>query len=275
MKIFTERDIISGIERKPRKILIYGESGIGKSPLAGAAKNVFLVPFEDRVAHINCAKPNMIVSEYEQLEQILEFLVEGKHEFKTLVLDTIDELEPIIFRQKARQLGALSLADATNQQTNFNKGLTTRADEAWRELLFKLDHVKDTKKMNIILIAQADKEKIDQPEGTPYHRWGLKINNHSSKIPISWVDIIGFYHRQTLIKHETNLNGKILSKIGKATGFRSQKIGMQGGAAYYLSKNSYNLPDIEVEDENLTDIIEYLLTGNENKNSQKGSAKNE
>ena len=67
---FDPRSIRKGIEAAPRKVVIHGNPKIGKSSLAAAAPDAILIPTEDRVKHIDCAKTDVVTRFEENINVI-------------------------------------------------------------------------------------------------------------------------------------------------------------------------------------------------------------
>jgi len=115
-------NIQKGAQAMPRKIIIYGPPKLGKSTLAGSVQNALLIPTEDRVAHINCDK-TPVVKEYQELLDIFDFLLNKKHKYKRLIIDSLDWFEPILHKYICQKKEFKSLTDDYNKETAFSKGL--------------------------------------------------------------------------------------------------------------------------------------------------------
>lgn len=82
-------------------LLIYGDAGVGKTHLAGSAD---AVPAMRKVLHLDCesgantlkkAWPNVEVvsiNSWKDLEQVYQALFAGAHEYKTVIVDSLTEL---------------------------------------------------------------------------------------------------------------------------------------------------------------------------------------
>lgn len=82
--MFDPRSIRKGVVVKPRKMILYGESKIGKSTIAAAAPKSFLIALEDRVNHIRCDKTE-VLKQYEDVLDVLDFIEHGEHDYQSFV----------------------------------------------------------------------------------------------------------------------------------------------------------------------------------------------
>jgi hypothetical protein len=94
-------DILSTISRgkRPRHIfaLLYGTEGVGKSTLCSHAPNPIFVGAEKGTEQLDVARFPQTESIGDLLDQ-LRALQTQKHEFDTVVLDSLDWIEPLIWK---------------------------------------------------------------------------------------------------------------------------------------------------------------------------------
>lgn len=86
----------------PPRLLVHGVAGVGKSTFAAGSDKAVVVPTEDglgvlQVPHFPLARS------FEDVLQALASLHAEEHEFRTVVVDSVDWLEPLIW-QHACQL---------------------------------------------------------------------------------------------------------------------------------------------------------------------------
>lgn len=83
-------------------ILIYGDSGVGKTVLSASAADVpemnpvLFIDIEGGTSSIRYMYPNMSVlrvTTWDQMQQAYDFLFEGEHDFKTIIIDSLTEIQ--------------------------------------------------------------------------------------------------------------------------------------------------------------------------------------
>jgi hypothetical protein len=266
---FTLHDIQKGVKRMPRKVILYGPPKLGKSTLAGSTKNALMIPTEDRVAHIKCDK-TPVIEKFEEITEIFDFLLNGKHTYKRVVVDTLDWLEPVIHEYAVQKLNerlegtsstlAKSINDDNCKETTFQKGLKFVAPAAWKTFLFNCDVLRENG-IDVILVAHSDTITVNPPDRDPYEKYVMKINKHSLAVLEEWADIIGFYDKEIFVKKEKS--GATAVK-GKATSSKRRILNLCGDNPSMISGNSFGLSDAIVDLEKCTEIMEWILTETNN-----------
>lgn len=169
--------------RKPQEkasFLFYGLPGVGKTKLAGSSSKVesmnkvLLIDFEGGSSVLSKEYPDVdvaAVDNWTQTEELLFFLIDEEHDYKTVVLDTAGEAQHFIMAE-------------SNDDNPYEKW-----DDAWRKLTkaVKLLHKSD---MNVIVLAHAENERSEF-DGTrqirPYFQ-GRRSQNELPKV----FDVIGY-----------------------------------------------------------------------------------
>lgn len=177
-------------ERKPR-ILVYGEQKIGKTTFPSKAANpVYLGP-EDGAPHLDVARfpspgnwPNFISQ--------VDWLIKNDHDHQTVVVDTLDALEPLLWRHLCDLHNKRSIEDF-----GYGKGYELALD-SWRPFIALLETL--NKKMTVVLLAHQMNRTVPNVEGDDYERTELKLHKKASALFLEWVDVIGFACRQVRVK---------------------------------------------------------------------------
>ena len=89
--------IQSGRENRPPRIMIYGSEGVGKSTFGASAPSPIFIQTEDGLGELDCNKFPLAHSLAEVLAQ-LTALRDEQHDFQTVVIDSADWLERLIFQ---------------------------------------------------------------------------------------------------------------------------------------------------------------------------------
>jgi hypothetical protein len=251
---FTMESIQKGIVEKPRKLVIYGPPKLGKSTLAGSTKNSLMIPTEDRVSHIDCDK-TPVVKKYDEILEIFDFILNGKHKYKRIIIDTLDWLEPIIHHNICEKNNFKSLTDDHNKETAFAKGLKYHAVDGWKKFLHNCDVLRDNG-IATIFIAHSHSITVNPPISDSYDKEVMKIDKNALSVIEEWADIIGFYEKEIYVKKDDSG----INKKGKALPTNSRKLYLSGSNPAMISGNSFGLGDIQVELEHCSKIMEWLLT---------------
>ena len=74
----------------PKNILIWGESMSGKTYLAKEFESPLIINTDGNATKITT--PSIFVKNFTEFKEVIEELEKGKHTFKTLIIDLIDDL---------------------------------------------------------------------------------------------------------------------------------------------------------------------------------------
>lgn len=255
---FSLSNVQKGAKQMPRKIIIYGPPKLGKSTLSGSAKNALMIPTEDRVAHIDCDKAPVVQS-YEEIIDIFDFLLNGKHAYKRVIIDSLDWLEPILHKHICEKKGFKSLTDDHNKDTAFQKGLKYHAVEGWKTFFHNCDVLRDAG-IDVILVAHDTTITVSPPDTDSYDKAVMKIDKNALAVVEEWADVIAYYTKEIFIKKDDHG----INKKGKAISSNKRVLHLSGESAAMINGNSFGLGDAEVTLDHCQEIMEWLLTENNN-----------
>lgn len=227
-------DIQIGRQNKPPRIILYGVEGIGKSTFASKAPRPIFIQTEDGLSEIDCAKFPVSQTLADVLEDIKTLGME-EHDYKTVVIDSADWLEPLIAQAVCDDYGVDSLHKAAG---GFNRGYEKLADK-WGTVLDALNWLRLTKGMGVIIIAHSAVKTFNDPENPPYDRYQLRLHQKSNDLLMEWADAVLFAARKMLVTRVDSGKAKAQA-IGKGGGERI--IRTTAGPAC-AAKNRYNLPE--------------------------------
>lgn len=176
---------------QPLRVLLYGLEGVGKSTFGSNAPSpVFLGP-EDGTANLDIARfpePHT----WPEVFEALSALGSGpEHEYRTVVLDTLDWLEPLCWRHVCAKAGKPDI-----EAFGYGKGYLAALDE-WRLLLSALDALRRGRGMHVVLLAHAQIKPYKNPEGDDYDRFTLKVNDKAGGLCKEWCDAVLFANYET------------------------------------------------------------------------------
>lgn len=219
-----------GVIHAPMRVLLYGPEGIGKTTFGAEAPSPIFLGTEDGFGLLDVARfPEPRT--WRDVTDALLALEREKHDYRTLVLDSLDWLEPLVWAEVCRTGGKRSIEDF-----GYGKGYVAALD-TWRALLAGLDRLRRAKGMHIVLLAHAKVARFNNLEGSDYDRFTLKIHEKAAGVAKEWCDAVLFANFAGILVAKDE-SGK--SK-GKAVGTPTRALYTERRAAFE-AKNRYALP---------------------------------
>jgi hypothetical protein len=221
--------ILTGKQSRPRRILLYGQHGVGKSTWASEAPRPLFLNIEDGLGDIDCSKTERLTSFGEVCNAIA---YAATSDYRTIVVDTLDWLERLIFTEVASQAGKPTIADI-----GFGRGYVD-AVKKWDYLLGQLENARLAGK-GIVLLAHARVVRFENPETQAYDRYELDLHKSSNGMLQEWCDEVLFASFRVFTRTEDQGFGKerVLALGGKERYIRTNE------SAAAVAKNRLTLPD--------------------------------
>lgn len=232
-----------GRRHSPPRFLIYGTEGIGKSTTAAAAPSPIFIPTEDGLDQIECAS-FPLATRLSDVESALRLLIQEKHDFETVVIDSADWLERLVWDALCEQYGVSGIEKVDG---GYARGYM-HALTHWRRLLADLNTLRNQRGTCVILLAHAKVEKFEDPEHTAYDRYSPRLHKHVTSLLTEWVDGVLFATRKIITKTDAGGAGfgrdrTIASGLGRdASGGGGERILRTVGSPACVAKNRYGLP---------------------------------
>ncbi len=221
-----------GKQPAPRRVLIYGTHGVGKSSAGAAAPNPIFLPTEDGLGEIDCESFPLMTTFADCLAAIGQLYTEP-HEYQTLVVDSADWLERLIHADVCNKRGVKNIEDI-----GYGKGYSFALTQ-WREFLTGLDAIRKERSMHIVLLAHARIERFDNPETDSCQRYSPRLHQRASDLVSEWCDEVLFAAYKVFTKASDQGFGRNSVK-GVATGERILRTTERPA---HIAKNRLNLPD--------------------------------
>jgi len=223
---------------KPPRLLVYGTEGIGKSTFAAGAPRPVFIQTEDGLDEIACDEFPLATTFDDVIGALAELRIE-KHEYETVVIDSLDWLERMIWDRVCQESGVKSIEKADG---GFAKGYT-HALTFWREVIDQLNLLRAGRGMVVLLIAHAKVEKFEDPESSPYDRYSPRLHKHAAALVSEWCDAVLFATRKIRTQTEDagfNRKRTIAHAIGKDGGERILRC---VGGPSCIAKNRFGIAD--------------------------------
>lgn len=237
----------------PARYLIYGPEGVGKTTLAAAAPAPIINDIEDGSSQIDVARypfrdgpSGHVPQTYEEVLAGVDDLMTSPHSFETLIYDSVDRLESLIWKFMMARDSKVSAKNRSGEEVTsiedygYGKGYQMAVEE-WRSFCARLDRLRYARGMEIVLIGHAQVRTFKNPEGEDYDRYQLRINDKAAGFLKEWADVTAF------ACFEESAAKIVGSKQARPKGFSTgRRILKLGRSAAVDAKTRLALPD-EVE----------------------------
>jgi hypothetical protein len=231
------KQIHHGRRHTPPRIVLYGTEGIGKSTTAADAPKPIFIPTEDGLDQIACASFPLAGS-LADVEAALRTLMQEPHDYETVVIDSADWMERLVWDALCEQYG---VANIEKVDGGYARGYT-HALSHWRRVLGELDALRHTRGMCVIVLAHARVERFEDPEAAAYDRYSPRLHKHVTALLTEWADAVLFATRKIITKTEEGGFGRertIAAGLGKDGG---ERVLRTVGSPACVAKNRYGLP---------------------------------
>jgi hypothetical protein len=214
---------------------ITGDAGLGKTSLAATFPKPIFIRAEDGLQAIPVAsRPDAfpLLSNVDMLWEQLTALIKEDHDYKTLVIDSVTQLDNLFTNhivdtdpKKPRTIAqALGGYGAGFQALSSLHGRVRKAAGILNEV----------KGMNIVFIAHSETETIELPDQDPYTRYNIRMQKKSVSHYTDNTDLVGY------LKLETHTFGDGERKKAISDGTR---ILVTYVSAANISKNRYGISE--------------------------------
>jgi hypothetical protein len=202
------------------------------STFGAMAERPIFVQTEDGLGGIECDR-FPLATRYTDVLNALAALYTEEHDYRTVVIDSLDWLERLIWAEVCEKRGVSNIEDI-----GYGKGYVF-AMTPWREVLAGLDALRNERGMTVVLIAHAQIEKFANPETDTYDRYSPRLHKQASALVQEWCDEVLFATYAVLTKTtDEGFGRKRVQGIG--TG---ERIIRTAERPAHVAKNRLNLPD--------------------------------
>lgn len=237
----------------PPITLLYGVDGIGKTSLAAEWPKALYLPTEGErpPSDVDMPTPGTIES-LGALLNIFEELLTTDHDFSSIIIDSLDGLEPLVWEATCARLGLNSIEEA-----GFGKGYV-EADTEWNEYLAAVSAL-SRNGIYVVQLAHPEIIRFDSPTTDQYSRYQPKLHKRANALVREKADVVAFLNYRVSIKEKEVARQ---TKVAHAEGGKERQIHLNEGAGFN-AKNRYSMPDTikYTKGDGFTELAKYWPGG--------------
>ena len=214
------------------RILIHGAEGVGKTTIASKFPAPIFLQTEDGCPGGLEIDSFGLIESFTDLRSAIAALASEPHHFQTVVVDSVDALEALIWADVCKSQGWPSI-----ESPGYGKGYVV-TDNWWLDVLKGLDYLRRQRGMTVALLAHSAIEIISDPRVAAYTSYQLRLHKRARGLVQDTMDAIGFLAPDLHVQSEEVGFGK---KLNRADGGSQRWLHFEGRPAF-VAKNRYGLP---------------------------------
>jgi len=223
--------ITSGKIKKPHLGIVFGVESSGKTTLGSTYPNPIFVGPENGSHNVDTSRFEGLKT-YEDILKSLNYLLTEKHEYKSVIVDSLDWIEPLLYKFLCTKYKTEVIEDVGG---GFGRYVMIMLSE-WGNFISALDKLRDSG-MNVLLIAHYHVKAFNDPSTTePYDRYVMKLQEKTSAKFREWVDYVFFLNFETFTKKDRGMSKSKAFSDGERYIFTTK-------TAAYDAKNRFGLPE--------------------------------
>ena len=163
-----------GKQVKPQINVFMGIPKIGKTTLAAKFEKPFFLDLENRSFHVDVQRlTGNEVTSLEQIQSLIEELTVKPHDYKSFTIDSAESLEDVIHSDICKRGGVESIEQYDG---GYGKGYV-RAQEIMRDLMMKLQTMRDKRGMTVNIVAHTATRNFSDPAtNAQFTRYEMRVN---------------------------------------------------------------------------------------------------
>lgn len=161
--------------------LIYGQPGIGKTSLANDFDNPLILACEPGTKHLECY--SVAIKDWNDIRQVVSALQNDSHEFKTIVIDTVD----LFHRYAVNDLCAARKIEHPSDEA-YGKGSDMVKNKIYNSL-----GILTGLGLGVVLISH-EKQRAVKTRTMEYTVTCPSLSDSAAALYVGYADIVGYCH---------------------------------------------------------------------------------
>lgn len=220
--------IVRGKQKLPKRLMVHGAPGVGKSTFSAGAEDVLFIDPERRTSHLDVAR--IEPDSWEEILPLCTEILQAKA-CKTLVFSTIDYIEGMVWKHLCKKGGVTSIKDVGG-----GWGAGYIASESEFKRLSNFMEAARNVGITCVLEAHSSVRELKNPIGDNYDVWQISLHERVKKVLTQRCDAIGFATFEDFAKKKKDEN----KAKAVTTGERVLKFDHHPA---YETKRGFDLPE--------------------------------
>ena len=211
-------------------VLIYGAEGRGKTTLAAKFPKPVAMLLERGLPRGVSVDAIDGLASYNDIVDALRELYRDPQGYQTLIIDTLDSLEPMLLDAVCAKNGWKNI-----ESPSYGKGFVI-ADQEWQRFIRAISALRDNG-MTVVMVAHSTIERFDDPRAPSYTAYWPKLHKRARHVILDACDVVGFLAEE--LRVATDDNG--FRERTRATSSNQRFLFVEGCPAF-VAKNRYAMP---------------------------------
>lgn len=244
-------------EKSPLIITIAGDAGSGKTSLASTFPKPFIIrtrgeavprdiPQESQPAGLVPVGNRKVkvgetaIWDEEELFDQFRALLSEKHDYKTVIVDSVTGLEELFVQniidvQPAKQKSMNAAGNGYGSAWD-----TVKSKHA--KVMAAAEALRERKGMHVIFICHVDVKRLDPPDGAPFTKYTLQLHEKTAPIYTNRVDAVAFVKQEVFVmeggKAKTS-DDRVLVMGMTPSNVSKNRLGIEGEIKFNKGENPF------------------------------------